>query len=62
MNMAGMNNTHNGIFRLSAILYANNNYDISPKQIIRKIIEDIFFCNQNNELEICEIIEKIAES
>lgn len=57
-----MNNTHNGIFRLSAILYANNNYDISPKQIIRKIIEDIFFCNQNNELEICEIIEKIAES
>lgn len=53
-----MNNTHNGIFRLSAILYANNNYEISPKQILRKIIEDIYFCNQNTELEISEIVEK----
>lgn len=60
--MTVMNNTHNGIFRLSAILYANNNYEISPKQIIRKIIEDIYFCNQNTELEISEIVEKIAEN
>lgn len=60
--MTVMNNTHNGIFRLSAILYANNNYEISPKQIIRKITEDIYFCNQNTELEISEIVEKIAEN
>ena len=53
---------HNGIFRLSAILYANNNYDITPKQIIRKIIEDIFFCNQNKELEVAEIIDNIADN
>lgn len=39
-------NQQQNIFRVSAILYSNNNYIISPKQIYRKIIEDALFYQQ----------------
>lgn len=35
------------IFRLSAILYASNNYQISPVQLHKKIIEDALYTNNS---------------
>lgn len=29
----------NQLFRLATVLYADNNYEVSPKTILRKIIE-----------------------
>ena len=54
-----MNSTQN-IFRTSATLYANNNYDISRKQIYRKVIENCLFLQYPNTLtrgEIQRLIE-----
>lgn len=35
------------VFRLSAILYASNNYQISPMQLHKKIIEDALYTNNS---------------
>lgn len=45
-------------FRLAAILYADNNYDVSPTTIYRKIIESVFIQAQNIELSIDDIISE----
>jgi hypothetical protein len=45
-------------FRLAAILYADNNYDVSPATIYRKIIESVFIQAQNKELSIDDIISE----
>lgn len=37
------------VFRLSATLYANNNYQISPLQLHRRIVEDALFIMNNEE-------------
>ena len=52
------NEKRNKIFRLSAVLYAdNNNNNISTKSIIRKIIETVL-CEHNNALlTIDELVE-----
>ena len=40
-------NPTNELFRLSAILYADNNYEVSPKTTHRKIIESALIENGN---------------
>jgi hypothetical protein len=48
-------------FRLAAVLYADNNYEVSPKTILRKIIESLFLTNDNIFLSIDSIIEQIEQ-
>lgn len=47
------------IFRLAAILYADNNYEVNPKMIHRKIIESILLDNNNNIIGIHTLIDAI---
>ena len=37
------------VFRLSATLFANNNYQISPLQLHRRIVEDALFVMNNED-------------
>ncbi len=37
------------VFRMSATLFANNNYQISPVQLHRKVIEDALFVMNNED-------------
>lgn len=52
----------NDLFRLAAVLYADNNYEISSKNVIRKIIESVFIDRNNKACTIHELIEFIANS
>ena len=49
-------------FRLSAVLYADNNYEVSPKTILRKIIESVFMDNENKFKTIPEILDEIENT
>ncbi|RZK25513.1 MAG: hypothetical protein EOO43_05335 [Flavobacterium sp.] len=52
-------NQQKEIFRLAAVLYAENNYEVNPKTIHRKIIESVFLDNDNREITLHQIIELI---
>jgi hypothetical protein len=54
-----LDNHQKEIFRLAAVLYAENNYEVTPRTIHRKIIESVFLDNDNSELTIHSIIENI---
>ena len=57
-------NTSNEIFRLSAILYADNNYEVSSSTTLRKIVESAIFENGNEFISIpdlCIFIAKIYD-
>ena len=45
------------LFRLAAVLYADNNYEVSPKTIHRKVIESILLELGKKESSIHEIID-----
>lgn len=47
------------IFRLAAILYADNNYEVNPKTIYRKIIESVLLDNKNKIIGIHTLIDII---
>lgn len=50
------------IFRLSAILYANDNYTISPVQLHRKVIEDALYqLNDSNGVTVAGLANYIEE-
>lgn len=49
------------IFRLAAVLYADNNYEVNPATIHRKILESVFLDNDNSELTVHAIIEIIEK-
>ncbi len=44
------------LFRLSALLYRNENYDVKKTTILRKIIESVFI-DENKKMYILEVIE-----
>lgn len=48
---------NNQLFRLAAVLYADNNYEVSPKTIIRKVIECALLSNANEPQNVHQIIE-----
>jgi len=50
------------IFRLAAVLYAENNYEVSPKTIHRKIIESVLLDNSNKPCTIHGIIDLIENN
>ena len=52
----------NDLFRLAAVLYADNNYEISSKNVIRKIIESVFIDRNNEACTIHELIEFVVNS
>ena len=47
------------IFRLAAVLYADNNYEVNPKTIYRRIIESILLDNNNDVIGIHTLIDTI---
>lgn len=47
------------IFRLAAILYADNNYEVAPKTLHRKVIESIFIDNNNDFIGIHSLIDSL---
>ena len=49
----------NQLFRLAAVLYADNNYEVSSKTIHRKIIESALLDNENKQMSIHQIIDFI---
>lgn len=49
----------NQLFRLAAVLYAGNSYEVSPKTIHRKIIESALLGNSNKPLNIHQLIDYI---
>ena len=55
------NTTSNELFRLSAILYADNNYEVSTQTIHKKIIESALSANGNQFISIPSLCAKIAD-
>lgn len=49
------------IFRLATILYADNNYEVSSKTILRKIVESIFLAEDNKIIGIHSLIDMIKD-
>lgn len=49
------------IFRLSAMLYENENYNVGKDNTLKKIIESIFVANENKPLEMIEVIKVCNE-
>jgi hypothetical protein len=49
----------NQLFRLAAVLYADNNYEVAPKTIIRKVIESALLSNGNKPINLHELIDFI---
>ncbi|MBF2023889.1 hypothetical protein H0I72_05560, partial [Flavobacterium psychrophilum] len=52
----------NQLFRLATVLYADNNYEVAPKTIHRKIIESSLLDNENIQMSIHDIIDYIDEN
>lgn len=49
------------IFRLAAVLYADNNYEVSTKTLHRKVIESIFIDNNNQFVGLHTLIDNVKE-
>lgn len=52
----------NQLFRLATVLYADNNYEVSSKTILRKIIESALLSNGNKYIDIHQLIDFIHEN
>lgn len=52
-----INQDSNQLFRLAAVLYADNNYEVQSKTIIRKVIECALLSNGNKSKTIHQIID-----
>lgn len=49
------------LFRLAAVLYADDNYRVVPKTTIKKIVESVFINNNNSKLGLTELSNTIDE-
>ncbi len=49
------------IFRLAAVLYADNNYEVSSKTLHKKVIESIFIDNNNDFVGLHSLIDKLKK-
>ncbi|MBO9572630.1 MAG: hypothetical protein J7497_10555, partial [Chitinophagaceae bacterium] len=50
------------LFRLAAVLYADNNYEVAPKTIIRKVIESALLSMGNKPVIVHSLIDFIHDS
>jgi hypothetical protein len=55
-------NKKNQLFRLSAVLYADNNYIVSGKTTLRKIIETGLFAMERDSVSTHELIDFISDN
>ncbi|MBQ2886465.1 MAG: hypothetical protein IJE43_22325 [Alphaproteobacteria bacterium] len=55
------NTTSNELFRLAAILYADNNYEVSAQTIHKKVVESALSANGNQFVSIPSLCTKISE-
>ena len=55
------NSTSNELFRLAAILYADNNYEVSTQTIHKKIIESALSANGNQFISIPSLCAKVSD-
>lgn len=46
-----------GSFRLASVLYANSDYDVTAKTVVRKTVETVFVQKKNVKLNQAEIVE-----
>lgn len=53
--------SQNQLFRLAAVLYADNNYEVAPKTIHRKVIESVLLECGAVEFSVHQIIDFIQE-
>ena len=51
--------SQNQLFRLAAVLYADNNYEVAPKTIHRKVIESVLLECGAVEFSVHQIIDFI---
>lgn len=52
----------NQLFRLATVLYADNNYEVTPKTIHRKIIESVLLECRGKEFSVHQIIDFIQDN
>jgi len=52
----------NQLFRLAAVLYADNNYEVAPKTILRKVIESALLSIGNKAINIHSLIDFINQT
>ena len=50
------------LFRLAAVLYADNNYEVAPKTILKKLIESALLSFGNKAINIHELIDFIHDT
>lgn len=50
------------VFRVAAVIYAGNNYEVSPRQIHRKVIQDALYNLSGNFVSIGSLAEYINEN
>lgn len=55
------NTTSNELFRLAAILYADNNYEVSTQTIHKKVVESALSASGNQFMSIPSLCTKISE-
>lgn len=56
-----LNNNKNDLFRLAAVLYADNNYEVSTKTIQRKIIESALIELNQNQVDLHQLIDFVDD-
>ncbi|RYY47270.1 MAG: hypothetical protein EOO06_12780 [Chitinophagaceae bacterium] len=49
------------LFRLAAVLYADNNYEVKPKTIHKKIVESALLDNGNRDMSVDELVQTIDD-
>ena len=49
------------LFRLATVLYADNNYEVSPKKIYKKVVESALLSNGNKSINIHKLIDIIFD-
>ncbi len=50
------------VFRVAAVIYAGNNYEVSPRQIHRKVIQDALYNLSGSFVSIGSLAEYINEN
>lgn len=50
------------VFRVAAVIYAGNNYDVSPRQIHRKVIQDALYNLSDNFVNVGTLAEYINKN
>lgn len=54
--------TRKDMFRLAAVLYADNNYEVNSRTIHKKVVESVFLDTANQDRTIDEILEHIEKN